>query len=74
MKYAATGPEGLTELQDKGSKVYVYGICMVAAFGGLLFGYDTAVISGTVCFIALVVPETKGRTLEDIERMWLRAG
>ena len=43
-----TGPEGLTELQDKGSKVYVYGICVVAALGGLLFGYDTAVISGTV--------------------------
>ena len=46
-----TGPEGLTELQDKGSKVYVYGICMVAAIGGLLFGYDTAVTSGTEGFL-----------------------
>ena len=59
----ATGPEGLTELQDKGSKVYVDGICMVAAFGGLLFGYDTAVISGTASFIALVVPEAKASGL-----------
>lgn len=29
-----------------GSKLYLYGIVCVAVIGGLLFGYDTAVISG----------------------------
>ena len=31
---------------DKGNKGYLIGIVMVAVLGGLLFGYDTAVISG----------------------------
>ena len=31
---------------DKGNKGYLAGIVMVAVLGGLLFGYDTAVISG----------------------------
>ena len=31
---------------DKGSKSYLFSIVMVAVLGGLLFGYDTAVISG----------------------------
>jgi SP family xylose:H+ symportor-like MFS transporter len=31
---------------DKGSKVYLGAITFVAVLGGLLFGYDTAVISG----------------------------
>ncbi|MBO4660314.1 MAG: D-xylose transporter XylE [Prevotella sp.] len=30
----------------KGSKTYLFSIVMVAVLGGLLFGYDTAVISG----------------------------
>lgn len=30
----------------EGSKLYLYSITMVAVIGGLLFGYDTAVISG----------------------------
>lgn len=32
--------------QTKGSKAYLFGIVLVAVLGGLLFGYDTAVISG----------------------------
>lgn len=31
---------------EKGSKAYLFSIVMVAVIGGLLFGYDTAVISG----------------------------
>ena len=30
----------------KGSKLYLFSIVLVAVLGGLLFGYDTAVISG----------------------------
>lgn len=32
--------------ENQGSKVYLFGIVLVAVLGGLLFGYDTAVISG----------------------------
>ena len=32
--------------QEKGSKLYLFSIVLVAVMGGLLFGYDTAVISG----------------------------
>ncbi len=34
--------------QPHGSAPYLVGVCLVASLGGLLFGFDTAVISGTV--------------------------
>lgn len=34
------------EYPEKGSKAYLFSIVLVAVLGGLLFGYDTAVISG----------------------------
>ena len=36
---------------DQGSVVYLVLICFVATLGGLLFGYDTAVISGAISFL-----------------------
>ena len=31
---------------EQGSKAYLFSIVLIAVLGGLLFGYDTAVISG----------------------------
>lgn len=36
----------MKDTQNEGSKLYLYSITTVAILGGLLFGYDTAVISG----------------------------
>ena len=36
----------MNQTQQSGSKAYLFSIVLVAVLGGLLFGYDTAVISG----------------------------
>ncbi len=38
-------------VEDSGSTVYVFLVCIVAAVGGLSFGFDTAVIAGTIPFL-----------------------
>lgn len=38
-------------MNDKGSKLFLALICFVASLGGVLFGFDTAVISGTFSFV-----------------------
>ena len=51
------------EQNEKGSKAYLISIVMVAVLGGLLFGYDTAVISGAEkglqAFLAQVISNTR---------------
>ena len=38
-------------IPDKGSKTFLALVCFVASLGGVLFGFDTAVISGTLSFV-----------------------
>ncbi|MDP9081422.1 MAG: sugar porter family MFS transporter [Bacteroidota bacterium] len=38
-------------ISTKKSNTYLYLVCLVAALGGFLFGFDTAVISGTVSLV-----------------------
>ncbi len=40
-------------MENKISKWFVYRITLVAAIGGLLFGYDTAVIAGAIGFLKI---------------------
>ncbi|MCP4711899.1 MAG: MFS transporter, partial [Planctomycetes bacterium] len=48
--------------ERKGQIVYVYLLSIVAALGGLLFGYDTAVISGAIGFL---------QTRFDLNNVWM---
>jgi SP family arabinose:H+ symporter-like MFS transporter len=43
--------ESITANSEKGSKRFLALICFVASLGGVLFGFDTAVISGTFNFV-----------------------
>jgi sugar porter (SP) family MFS transporter len=42
---------GYAEQLQKGSTRYIYLLAMVAAIGGLLFGFDTGVINGAIVFV-----------------------
>ncbi|NLX74120.1 MAG: D-xylose transporter XylE [Bacteroidales bacterium] len=56
---------------EKGqSSLYVIGLTFVATLGGLLFGYDTAVISGTVSSLEKFFVEPMGLT-ETLANSWL---
>ena len=44
----------------KNNKLYVFALTIVATLGGLLFGYDTAVISGTVESLRVFFIEPQG--------------
>ena len=47
----------------KGNKLYIIALTLVATLGGLLFGYDTAVISGTVESLRVFFIEPQGLPL-----------
>ena len=52
-----------TKEKKQGSILFVMGVCFVAALGGLLFGYDTGVINGSLKFVQLkfdLSPAMKG--------------
>jgi SP family xylose:H+ symportor-like MFS transporter len=47
----STLPEMMPATGGKGSMSFTVRVCLVATLGGLLFGYDTAVISGAIGFM-----------------------
>jgi sugar porter (SP) family MFS transporter len=51
MKQNTRGITNMGTDKDQGSGMYVMLLTFVAALGGLLFGYDTAVISGAIGFL-----------------------
>ncbi|HPC94672.1 MAG TPA: sugar porter family MFS transporter [Sedimentisphaerales bacterium] len=51
-------------IPETGSTSYVFLVCIVAALGGLLFGYDTGVINGAIG------PLTAHFGLNDVQQGW----
>lgn len=56
--------ETTMSIENKGSSVYLILVCLVATLGGLLFGYDTGVISGAI------EPLTAKFNLSDFMKGW----
>ena len=55
----------MNQTQQTGSKAYLFSIVLVAVLGGLLFGYDTAVISGAEKGLQAFFMEAKDFTYTD---------
>jgi len=53
---------------EKASGLYVARVCVVAALGGLLFGYDTGVIAGAIGFL-----ETHFNLDPSFQKGWVAA-
>src|ERR1035438_10143600 len=51
MTKTQTTERGITAMAEKGDMMFVVRVCLVAALGGLLFGYDTAVIAGAIGYL-----------------------
>ena len=49
----------------KNNNTYIFALTLVATLGGLLFGYDTAVISGTVESLRKFFIEPQGLPLDQ---------
>lgn len=53
-----------TKMASNKSNTYLYLVCLVAALGGFLFGFDTAVISGTISLV------TRDFSLNAVSEGW----